>query len=79
MTNRVEPPSPACGGQLRALGTNETEILDYVPGTFRVIRHVRPKLSCRSCETIVQAPMPDLPIRRGRAGDGLMALLGFEI
>jgi transposase len=64
---------PACGGQLRALGTNETEILDYVPGTFRVIRHVRPKLSCRSCETIVQAPMPDLPIRRGRAGAGLIA------
>jgi transposase len=64
---------PACGGQLRVLGTNETEILDYVPGTFRVIRHVRPKLSCRSCETIVQAPMPDLPIRRGRAGAGLIA------
>jgi transposase len=64
---------PACGGQLRPLGRNETEILDYVPGTFRVIRHVRPKLSCRSCETIVQAPMPDLPIRRGRAGAGLIA------
>ena len=64
---------PACGGQLRALGANETEILDYVPGTFRVVRHVRPKLSCRSCETIVQAAVPDLPIRRGRAGAGLIA------
>ena len=64
---------PACGGVLRSLGANETEVLDYVPGGFHVVRHVRPKLSCRSCETIVQAPMPELPIRRGRAGAGLLA------
>jgi transposase len=69
----VDGGCPECGGQLRALGTNETEILDYVPGGFRVIRHVRPKLSCRSCETIVQAPVPELPVRRGRAGAGLIA------
>jgi len=50
-----------------------TEILDYVPGAFRVIRHVRPKLSCRACETIAQAPPPSLPIHRGRASAGLLA------
>ena len=49
------------------------EILDYVPGSFRVIRHVRPKLPCRTCETIAQAPAPSLPVRRGRAGPGLLA------
>ena len=38
-----------------------------------VIRHVRPKLSCRVCETIVQQPMPSLPIERGRPGSGLLA------
>ena len=54
-------------------GEDVTELLDYVPGSFRVIRHVRPKLSCRSCETITQAPAPSLPIRRGRAGAGLLA------
>ena len=63
----------ACGGVLRPLSEDVTEILDYVPGSFRVIRHVRPKLSCRSCETIAQAPAPSLPIRRGRAGAGLLA------
>ena len=63
----------ACGGVLRPLGEDVTEILDYVPGSFRVIRHVRPKLSCRACETIAQAPAPSLPIRRGRAGAGLLA------
>ena len=44
-----------------------------MPSSFKVIRHVRPKLSCRACETIVQAPMPSLPIERGRPGPGLMA------
>jgi transposase len=63
----------ACGGTLRRLGEDVTELLDYVPGSFRVIRHVRPKLSCRSCETITQAPAASLPIRRGRAGPGLLA------
>jgi transposase len=73
----VEHPAPCacpdCGGALRPFGEDVTEILDYVPGAFRVIRHVRPKLSCRACETIVQAPAPSLPIRRGRAGAGLLA------
>ncbi len=63
----------SCGGVLRPLGEDVTELLDYVPGSFRVIRHIRPKLSCRSCETITQAPSPTLPIRRGRAGAGLLA------
>ena len=63
----------ACGGVLRPLGEDVTEILEYVPGSFRVIRHVRPKLSCRSCEAITQAPAPSLPVRRGRAGPGLIA------
>ena len=64
---------PRCGGALRALGEDVTEVLDYVPGSFRVTRHVRPKLSCRSCEAIAQAPVPSLPIHRGLAGPGLLA------
>ena len=64
---------PACGGALRRLGEDVTEVLDYVPASFRVTRHVRPKFSCRSCETITQAPAPSLPVRRGRAGPGLLA------
>ena len=55
------------------VGQDEREVLEYVPSSFKVIQHVRPKLSCRSCETIVQAPMPSLPIERGRPGPGLIA------
>ena len=64
---------PQCGGTLRVLGEDVTEVLDYVPATFRVIRHVRPKLSCRACESIAQAPVPDLPIQRGLATPALLA------
>ena len=64
---------PNCGGAMRRLGEDVTEVLEYVPASFKVIRHVRPKLSCRVCETIVQAPMPSLPIERGRPGPGLLA------
>ncbi|MFT8247372.1 IS66 family transposase [Roseomonas sp. BN140053] len=63
----------ACGGTLRRLGEDVTEVLDWLPGRFRVLRHVRPKFSCRGCEAVTQAPAPSLPIRRGRATAGLLA------
>jgi transposase len=64
---------PHCGGALRRIGEDVTETLDYVPGRFKVIRHVREKLSCRACDTVVAAPSPDHAIARGRAGAGLLA------
>jgi transposase len=65
---------PGCGGTtFSRIGQDARELLEYVPSSFKVIEHVRPKLSCRSCETIVQAPMPSLPIERGRPGPGLIA------
>jgi transposase len=64
---------PSCGGALRRIGDDVTELLEYVPGHFKVVQHVRPKLSCRLCERIVQAPLPSLPIERGRPGPGLLA------
>jgi transposase len=65
---------PACGGTvLSVIGSDEREVLEYVPSHFKVIVHVRPKLSCRACETITQPPMPGLPIERGLPGPGLLA------
>ena len=64
---------PKCGGALRRLGEDVTKVLEYVPGAFRVTRHVRPKMSCRCCESITRAPAPSLPINRGLAGRGLLA------
>ena len=64
---------PQCGGEVRVLGQDKSEVLEYVPGHFKVIEHVRPKVSCRCCEAIHQAPPPVLPIERGRPGPGLLA------
>ena len=64
---------PACGGGLRPLGEDVAEQLEFVPASFRVIRHVRPKLACACCDAIVQAPAPSRPIERGIAGPGLLA------
>ena len=64
---------PSCGGELRALGEDVAEVLEYVPARFKVIRHVRPKFSCARCATIVQSPAPTRPIARGLAGPGLLA------
>lgn len=63
----------ACGGDLKPLAEDVTQELEYVPGRFKVHRIIRPKLSCRSCETIHQAPLPSRPIEKGIAGPGLLA------
>ena len=57
----------ACGGAMRKVGEDISEVLDYIPGRFEVIRHIRPALSCRRCESMVQMPMPSLPVIGGDA------------
>lgn len=47
-------------------------MLDYEPGTFHVVRHVRPRLACAGCKTIRQAPAPTRPMDRCMAGAGLL-------
>jgi transposase len=74
ITHEAACTCPGCGGTVFSrIGQDEREVLEYVPSSFKVIRHIRPKLSCRACETIVQSPMPSLPIERGRPGPGLLA------
>jgi len=56
---------PDCGGELNLLAEDVSEILEYVPARFKLIRQVRPKLVCACCERIVQAEAPSRPIERG--------------
>lgn len=75
-TRRHEPKEtvcPQCQGELRKLGEDVSEMLEYVPASFLVIRQVRTKLSCTKCDCIVQAEAPSRPIARGMAGPGLLA------
>jgi hypothetical protein len=46
---------PQCGGSLRTLADDVSEVLEYVPEHWKVHKHIRPKYSCGSCQTIVQA------------------------
>jgi len=64
---------PDCGAALRALGEDVSEVLEYVPEHWKVLKHVRPKYSCSACQKIVQANAPSRPIERSYAGPGLLA------
>ncbi len=66
---------PECGGPVRKLGEDVTESLECEPRRWKVVEHVREKVSCRSCEAISQPPAPSHPIARGRAGPNLLALV----
>jgi transposase len=74
-----EPPAdgactcPDCGKSMAKLGEDICETLDYVPGYFQVLRHVRPKYACTGCDTITQAPPPPMPTPRGRATPATLA------
>ena len=59
--------------RLTCLGEDVTEVLEKIPARLKVIRHVRPRYACRTCEAVLQASAPDLPIERGRPGPGLLA------
>ena len=62
-----------CGCQLKRIGEDVSEKLDYTPGEFTVEHHVRGKWACESCETLIQAPVPAQVIDKGIPTSGLLA------
>jgi transposase len=65
----------SCGCQLKRIGEDISEKLDYTPGTFSVERHVRGKWVCDQCETLTQAPVPAQVIDKGIPTSGLLSHL----
>ena len=63
----------ACGCQLKRIGEDIAEKLDYEPGVFTVERHIRSKWACTQCETITQAPVDAHVIDKGIPTAGLLA------
>lgn len=72
---RHEPETTVCGCgcEMKRIGEDVAEKLDYAPGVFSVERHVRGKWVCTRCETIVQAPVPPQVIDKGIPTSGLLA------
>ncbi|HTT03274.1 MAG TPA: IS66 family transposase [Steroidobacteraceae bacterium] len=64
---------PVCGCSLSVVGEDVAEVLEHGREGFKVLRHVRPKLSCGRCELVLQAPAASRPIARGVAGPGMLA------
>lgn len=62
-----------CGCQLKRIGEDVSEKLDYTPGTLVVEKHVRGKWACPECETIQQAAVPPQVIDKGIPTSGLLA------
>jgi transposase len=64
---------PERGSKMKSLSKDVAEQVEYVPASFRVIRHVPPKVACTYCDHIAQAAAPSRPIERGLAGPGPLA------
>lgn len=72
----IEAPSkcPSCGGEeFRKIGDDTWEILDIIPARYIVKKYVRPRCTCKNCETMVQAEVPTVGVEKGKAGFGLLA------
>jgi transposase len=71
----LEPGSccPDCGGDLRLVGEDMSEILDLVVAQLKVLQIARLKKSCRRCEKMVQEPAPSRPIPGSMASAALLA------
>lgn len=66
-----------CGEELKKIGEEVSEELDYVPASFVVREHVKIKKACRNCDSegVKQGVLPaDVQvIEKGRAGAGLLS------
>jgi transposase len=71
--HELESSTCRCGCELKRIGEDVAEKLDYTPGVFSVERHVRGKWVCEKCETLVQAPVPAHVIDKGMPTCGLLA------
>lgn len=75
----VEPAPCVCGKcgieRLHKLGEVISKTLECEPRRWKIIEHVREKVSCRDCEAITEAPAPFHPIPRGFAGSSLLAMV----
>lgn len=80
-THRLEVPESErrcerCGTEKVVIGTERSEVLEFVPAHFKVLVYEREKMACKSCgDGVVVAPVADKVVEGGRPGPGLLAHL----
>jgi transposase len=79
--NAAERACPCCGIERKEIGTDESWQVEYLPGHFERIRHMRKKYACPGCESngnnpqMETAAKPEMAIDKGMAGPGLLAYI----
>jgi transposase len=72
---------PCCGVERAEIGADESWQIEYFPGHFERIRHLRKKYACPACDNngaganIETAAKPEAAIDKGLAGPGLLAYI----
>lgn len=72
---------PCCGIERKEIGQEESWQIEYFPGHFERIHHVRKKYACAACESngdnprIETAAKPETAIDKGLAGPGLLSYI----
>lgn len=72
---------PCCGVERNEMGSEESWQIEYIPGRFERIRHVRTKYACAGCESRAENPRielaakPEMAMEKGMAGPGLLAYI----
>ena len=77
----AERACPCCGIERKEIGTDQSWQIEYLPGHFVRIHHLRKKYACADCESngnnpqMETAAKPETAIDKGMAGPGLLAYI----
>jgi len=72
---------PGCGVERKEIGADESWQIEYIPGRFERLQHVRKKYACSTCEKSGENPQMEVAakaeaaIDKGMAGPGLLAFI----
>jgi transposase len=79
--SEAERACPGCGRTRTEIGAEESWQVEYIPGRFERLQHVRKKYACPHCEQPGESPQittvvkPEQAIDKGLAGPGLLAYI----
>lgn len=79
--SEAERACPCCGETRKEIGADESWQVEYYPGHFERLHHVRKKYACAVCESsgenpaIHAAKKPETVIEKGLAGPGLLSYI----
>jgi len=79
--SEAERACPCCGKQRKEIGSDESWQLEYYPGHFERLHHVRKKYGCARCDAegmnprIASAEKPAVAVDKGLPGPGLLSYI----